>query len=390
MELKTFDVISQSELIFGYGAYKQAAPRLKAMGVTKCIVVTGPKIIEAGIVAKVLKTLEDEGIDYVVFANGIPNAPEHTIYECVDMMDREDVDGILSVGGGSVMDTAKISSVYKENERLPLSRYNVFRGTPFKNPRKLPLINMTTTAGTGAEMTFGGPILEESTGLKINVCEGKYMSMKCDLAIVDPGFTMSLPQYLVACTGIDALSHCIEVMVGKERSVVTSLTHGSAVKWIWKYLPVALEKPDDEEARYFLSLAANFALSHQNAIQGHVFGHTITGVYHKMPHGHSCAVTIPATIRYHKESAPDAIEEIAQCIGIDVDTPNLADAVADEIKQFYLRCGLKTPKDMGLANSAEEFADSILPYIEREPYYHEWVPAMTMEAAREYLMSIWE
>lgn len=383
--LKSFQINPMSEILFGYDMYKQAAPRLKQMGVSKCLVLTDKNIVRGGIVSKVLDTLEQEAVEYIVYDKCEADSPDWEMEEVASLLDSERVDGILTVGGGSVMDVGKLSSIYHANERIGICNYNIFGGKPLLNARKVSLVHMPTTAGTGSEIVWGGPVTDSKTGLKINIC---HESIRADLVIIDPGFTLSCPDYYTICAALDALAQATEVMLGKERSIVTTLTHGNAVKWIWKYLPMVHKNPQDLEGRYYLALAADFSLSHHNAIQGHVFAHTIGGVYH-ISHGHACAVTLPETIRYHKDSAPDAIEELARCIGVDRNTPELADAVADAFASFIKSFGIKTPKELGLGKSAEEFASALLPHIQEDPYYYEWVPEMTMEKAETFIKNIW-
>ncbi len=222
-------------VVFGDGVAKQAGKKFSTMGVRKVLTVYDRGVFEAGIVDVILKTLTDEGIEVVHFDKVLADPPDHIVVEGAKLANDEKVDGILGIGGGSSLDAAKVIAVYRHCEP-PLSKYYIENGGLMLAQRQAKMILIPTTAGTGAEMTPGGVITDTEKGVKY-VCGGP--GCYADVVLLDPTLTLSLPPYVTATTGMDALSHSIESMTSTTRNPMSDMLCGQAVEYIWRSLPKA-------------------------------------------------------------------------------------------------------------------------------------------------------
>ena len=215
-------------------------------------------------------------------------------------------DQIIALGGGSVMDAAKIMRLLYESPQVDLKAL----GAPFLDVRKrvaeypIPkadrprLIALPTTSGTGSEVTPFAVLTDAERGRKITLAD---TSLTPDVAIVDPQFVMSMPSALTADTGIDCLTHALEAAVSSFASAYTDANAFQAVQMVFKYLPVAFAAPDDVEARSMMHNAACLAaLAFANASVGvnHALAHAIGARFH-IAHGRANALLLPHVIAYN-------------------------------------------------------------------------------------------
>ncbi|MBZ5594222.1 MAG: bifunctional acetaldehyde-CoA/alcohol dehydrogenase [Acidobacteriia bacterium] len=269
------------------------------------IIVTNPSMEQFGHVDVVRRHLPEQTLVHVLT---IPDAePEAAvIMQGLETINSYKADQIVALGGGSVIDAAKIMKLKYEFPQADLAEL----GAPFLDIRKrivqfpmektnqARLIAISTTSGTGSEVTPFAVLFDKEHGRKVTLAD---YSLTPDVAIVDPQFVMSMPKGLTADTGIDCLTHALEAAVSVYASPYTDANALQAIQLAYKYLPIAYEQPKNEEARTMMHNAACIAaLAFSNASVGvnHALAHAF-GARFRVAHGRANALMLPHVIRYN-------------------------------------------------------------------------------------------
>ena len=271
------------------------------------VIVTNPALEQIGHVDVVRRCLPPETTVHVSI---IPDAePDLKIVtQDVEALNFYKADQIIALGGGSVIDAAKIMKLKYESPEADLEEL----AAPFLDIRKrvvqyptekmnrARLIAISTTSGTGSEVTPFAVMTDKERGLKVTLAD---YSLTPDVAIVDPQFVMSMPRVLTVDTGIDCLTHALEAGVSVFASPYTDSNAVQAVRLVFKYLPIAYEYPHDEEARSMMHNAACIAaIAFSNASVGvnHALAHAF-GAKFGVPHGRANALMLPHVIAYNAQ-----------------------------------------------------------------------------------------
>ena len=282
-----------------------AVESLRQFSSRSTIIVTNPVLEQIGHLDIVRRYLPPET---PVHVSVIPEAePEvKVVMQELAALNFYKVDQIIALGGGSVIDAAKIMRLMYESPQADLEEL----GAPFLDIRKrvaqyptektnrARLIAIPTTSGTGSEVTPFAVLLDKGRGRKVTLAD---YSLSPDVAIVDPQFVMSMPRVLTADTGIDCLTHALEAGVSAYASAYTDANAMQAIRLVFKYLPIAYEHPDDEEARTMMHNAACIAaLAFSNASVGvcHALAHAY-GARFGVAHGRANALMLPHVIAYN-------------------------------------------------------------------------------------------
>jgi acetaldehyde dehydrogenase/alcohol dehydrogenase len=269
------------------------------------IIVTNPPLEQMGHVDIVRRYIPD---GTRVHVQVIPDSePElKTVMEGVEALNFYKADQIIALGGGSVIDAAKMMKLKYESPSADFEQL----GSPFLDLRKrvvefptertnhTRLIAIPTTSGTGSEVTPFAVLFDKAKGRKVTLAD---YSLSPDVAIVDPQFVMSMPRGLTADTGIDCLTHALEAGVSNYASPYTDANAMQAIRLAYKYLPIAYENPQDEEARNMMHNAACIAaIAFSNASVGlnHALAHAF-GARFGVPHGRANALMLPHVIAYN-------------------------------------------------------------------------------------------
>ena len=269
------------------------------------IIVTNPALEQIGHVDIVRKHICSKTHVHVVV---IPDAePEvKVVLQGVEALNFYKADQIIALGGGSVIDAAKIMKLKYESPEADLE----YLAAPFLDLRKrvveypkektnrARLIAISTTSGTGSEVTPFAVLIDKEHGRKITLAD---YSLSPDVAIVDPQFVMSMPKGLTADTGIDCLTHALEAAVSNYASPYTDSNAMQAIRLAFKYLPIAYENPRNEEARCMMHNAACIAaLAFSNASVGvnHALAHAF-GARFRVAHGRANALMLPHVLAYN-------------------------------------------------------------------------------------------
>ena len=269
------------------------------------IIVTNPPLEQFGLVDIVRRYIPPETHVHV---SVIPDAePEvSVVMQGVEALNFYKADQIIALGGGSVIDAAKIMKLKYESPQADLEEL----AAPFLDLRKrvidfptekvnrARLIAISTTSGTGSEVTPFAVLTDKERGRKVTLAD---YSLSPDVAIVDPQFVMSMPKGLTADTGIDCLTHALEAGVSIYASAYTDSNAMQAIRLVFKYLPIAYEQPQNEEARTMMHNAACIAaMAFANASVGvnHALAHAFGARFH-VAHGRANALMLPHVIAYN-------------------------------------------------------------------------------------------
>ena len=358
-----FRISPKSEVVFGEHASDQTGERTKMLGCSKVLCVYDQGVNDAGIVGPIVESLKKAGLEVVQYGGVLPDPPDTMVNDCGGLARKEQVDGIVAVGGGSTLDTAKAVNIMLGNPG-PVEDYYPLQyplpGAPSHKPGK-PLVLRPTTAGTGSEITHVAVLTRAATGAKQGV---RGPATIASLAIVDPLLMLGLPAALTAATGMDAFSHALEAYTATGQNIMSDMLSEKAMELTVRYLPVALKNGSDIEARTnmcFASLIAGMSFNDARTHFGHAFSHTL-GAKHHVPHGIGCAIAQPAVVEMVSYLIPGKVRRVGQIMGLtlgdSLSPAELAKEVSGRIAAFSKDMGLPTLrqlhiKDADLAPLAE-------------------------------------
>jgi alcohol dehydrogenase len=342
-----FTITAKSAILFGEHASDQVGEKARALGCAKVICVYDKGVKDAGIADAIVKNLENAGLKVVQYAGVLPDPPDTMINECGELARKERVDGVVGVGGGSTLDTAKSVNVMLGNPG-PIGNYYFVPGGPDHKPGK-PLILIPTTAGTASEITYVSVVTNTATGKKGGV---KGSATIASLAIVDPLLTVGMPPALTAATGMDTFAHALEAYTSVGHNIMSDVLAEKAIELVVVNLPKAVKNGSDIEARRNMSFACLIAgMSFNDATPhfGHAFGHTLGSVHH-IPHGIGCAIAQPGVIQIVAGIMPEKVRRVGELMGLklrkDASPAKVGMRVAEGIATFSTTIGIPTLKEL--------------------------------------------
>ncbi|KAI6355422.1 hypothetical protein MCOR25_008193 [Pyricularia grisea] len=367
--------MAASSIRFGEGVTQEVGMDLKNMAAKRVCVVTDETVDKLYAMQQVRESLDREGINYKVFSKVKIEPKDSSIKEAIDWAKPYNPDVFLAVGGGSVIDTAKLMNLYTcypSAAFLDFVNAPLGAGKPIDKPLK-PLIAIPTTAGTGSETTGTAIFDLVSRRAKTGVA---HRNMKPLLGICDPLNTRTMPAAVKASSGLDVLCHSLESWTAipyTERTPrptnpinrpayqganpISDIFSLNALKATVKYLPRAVRDPEDSEAQHQMLLAATLAgvgfgnagvhlchgMSYPISGQNPGYKHSGYEVSHPIiPHGVSVAVSAPAVFRFTGASNPERHLEAAECFGVDVSNAKRESAgeiLADALTKFLADLG---------------------------------------------------
>ena len=295
-----FDHQPRTRLIFGNGMLARVGELAREFG-KRALIVSDPGIVKAGYVERAAGFLREAGLVVEVFGQVRENPSTEDVDACVAVAREFQADLIIGLGGGSSMDTAKGCNFILTNG----GRMHDYWGTGKATKPMLPLITIPTTAGTGSECQSYALISDAETHVKM-ACGDPKAAAK--VAILDPELTISQPQRVTVCTGIDALSHALETAVTKKRNALSSLYSREGFRLCHSGFSRVLREPKDVEARGMMLLGAAYAgIAIENSMLGaaHSCANPLTAFFHVV-HGEAVGVMLPHVIRFNS-----ALPEIA-------------------------------------------------------------------------------
>lgn len=304
---------------FKYGCLPVALAELGEMGKKKAFIVTDKVLFEMGYTNKVTEVLEAQGIQYKIFSDVEPDPTLRCARAGAAEMTNFQPDVVISLGGGSAMDAAKIMWVMYEHPEVNFHdlamTFMDIRKRIYKFPtmgQKAMMVAIATSAGTGSEVTPFAVITDEETGVKYPLAD---YELTPDMAIVDAELMMTSPKGLTACAGIDVLVHAVEAYVSVMASEYTNGLALEAIRLVFKYLPDAYnEGTTNIKAREKMAHASCMAgMAFSNAFLGinHSMAHKL-GAFHHLPHGMANSLVMKEVIKFNATDAPTKQAAFAQ------------------------------------------------------------------------------
>jgi alcohol dehydrogenase class IV len=351
-----FEFFVATKVMYGENLAAEVGAEAESLGGTNAIIVTDRGIEEAGLVELVKKSMEDSSLELVEIYSDVPVNSEVEVCKAIAKIGKSGgVDTLISIGGGSVIDTTNGANILLGvgGDLLEDWQGTYLVPEPLGNHIAIP-----TTAGTGAEVTLGAVIKNTPTGQKITF-NSKYLLP--DVAILDPLLTISMPPRLTAATGIDALTHAVESFSSLEHLPPADAFSYYVVRTVFENLPKAFKNGEDLEARSYMLIAANLAgiaLSSTLSIGAcHAMAHSAGGLS-PVEHGVANAIILPVVMEYNLEFCADRYADLAGAVGVDVsglDDIDAAKKVTEKITKFIHGFGLpRTLKEAGADISLAE------------------------------------
>ena len=303
------EFIVPGQIITGSGALTMAEETLKGLG-KKALIVTDKVMIQLGNCAKVETALKNQGIDYAIYSEIVGEPTDTMIENGLKVYKENGCDFLVALGGGSPIDSMKaIGSLVVNGGNISDYMGKVI------DVEMPPLVAISTTAGTGSEATQFTIITDTKKDIKM-LLKGKVLMPK--LAIIDPQFTMTAPPKITAATGLDALCHAVEAYTSRKAQTLSDSFAMSAVKRIFKSLPVAFKDGKNEEARIQMSVAAleaGIAFNNASVTIIHGMSRPIGALFH-VAHGLSNAMLMKECLGFALEGAYDRFADLGRAIGV--------------------------------------------------------------------------
>ncbi|TQC48615.1 iron-containing alcohol dehydrogenase [Rhodococcus sp. WS4] len=331
------------EIVFGIGSMVEAAHAVLRLGGARPMLVTDPGLIDAGWASELQDQLREQGLTPVVWSALTPNPKDHEIAAGHDAYREGECDVLVALGGGSVIDATKGIAVLAANGGNILDYEGVDQAT---SPIP-PLVMVPSTSGTGADVSQFCIVTDTRRGTKITII-GR--ALVPDVTVIDPRLLTTMPEWLNAATGLDALTHGIEAFVSLAHNPLTDHHALRAVGLVTDTLVRTIEEPMEMESRSVMAQASLEAgLAFTNAILGaaHAMSHQVGGLL-DLPHGVINGILLPHVIRFNATDDATPFVAIAAALGLEERraTPEEAAlAVADRVERLAREVGV--PKGLG-------------------------------------------
>ncbi|MCI7540086.1 MAG: lactaldehyde reductase [Veillonellaceae bacterium] len=326
-------IILNETSYFGPGAIKEIVPEVRGRGAKKVLVVTDKDLIKFKVATKVTELLGKEGIAYEIYDKIKANPTIENVQEGVAACKAAGADLLVAIGGGSAIDTSKAIAIIMTNPEFADVR-SLEGASPTKH-KALPIIAVSTTSGTAAEVTINYVITDTERHRKFVCADPHDIPV---VAIVDADMVASMPPKLCASTGMDALVHAIEGYITKGAWELTDMMHLKAIEIISKNLRQSVKS--DPKAREEMALGqyiAGMGFSNVGLGIDHSMAHPLSAVY-DIPHGMACAILLAPVLKFNAPATGDRYREIARAMGVkDVDglsTEDARKAAIDAVQQL--------------------------------------------------------
>lgn len=324
----------------GNGAIKEIPGIVSAKGFKKAFIASDPDLVKFGVTKKVTDLLDEAGMAYEVYSDIKPNPTIENVKSGVAAYKASGADYMITIGGGSSMDTGKAIGIIINNPEFEDVR-SLEGVAPTKN-RTVFTIAVPTTAGTAAEATINYVITDVERKRKFVCVDTNDIP---DVAVVDPDMMATMPKGLTSSTGMDALTHAIEGYTTKAAWELADCLNLEAIRLIAKSLRGAVN--NDKDGREGMALGqfvTGMAFSNVGLGIAHSMAHTLGAVY-DTPHGVACAMMLPIVMEYNAETTGDKFKYIAEAMGVDttgMDQQAYRKAAVDAVRQLSVDVGIPT------------------------------------------------
>ena len=363
----------------GHGAINEIPGIVKSKGFTKAFVASDPDLIKFGVTAKVTDLLEKNGIAYSLYSDIKPNPTIENVQNGVAAYKESGADFMITIGGGSSMDTGKGIGIVVNNPEFADIRS--LEGVAPTKHRTVFTIAVPTTGGTGAESTINYVITDVEKKRKFVCVDPNDIP---DVAIVDPDMMSSMPKGLTASTGMDALTHAIEGYTTKGAWELSDMFHYEAIRLISKNLRSAVA--NETEGREGMALGqyiAGMGFSNVGLGIDHAMAHTLSAHY-DTPHGVACAMFLPITMEFNRDYCGERYREIARAMGVEgVDSMTkeaYTDAAIAAVRQLS--------EDVGIPKKNEKIREEDLDQLAQDALNDACYPGNPREATKEQVIAM--
>ena len=368
---------------FGQGAIQEIVNEIKNRHFKKALVTSTPDLFEFKVATKVTDLLDAAGIDYEIYDGIKPNPTIENVTAGVDACKAAGADVIVAVGGGSPIDTSKAIATIITNPEFADVR-SLEGLAPTKNPC-LPIIAVTTTSGTAAEVTINYVITDVEKNRKFVCVDPHDIPI---VAIVDPDMSASMPTGLCAATGMDALVHAVEGYITKGAWELTDMLHLKAIEIIGRSLRSAVA--GDYAGREAMSLGQYIAgMGFSNVGLGivHSMAHPLSAVY-DIPHGKACAMFLTAVLKFNAPATGEKYREIARVMGV----PNVDAMDEAAYRQAAIDVIQKLADDVGIPKSLSEAGvkREDIPFLAESAFNDACTPGNPRDVSLEEIIGIYE
>ena len=368
---------------FGQGAIQEIVNEIKNRHFKKALVTSTPDLFEFKVATKVTDLLDAAGIDYEIYDGIKPNPTIENVTAGVDACKAAGADVIVAVGGGSPIDTSKAIATIITNPEFADVR-SLEGLAPTKNPC-LPIIAVTTTSGTAAEVTINYVITDVEKNRKFVCVDPHDIPI---VAIVDPDMSASMPTGLCAATGMDALVHAVEGYITKGAWELTDMLHLKAIEIIGRSLRSAVA--GDYAGREAMSLGQYIAgMGFSNVGLGivHSMAHPLSAVY-DIPHGKACAMLLTAVLKFNAPATGEKYREIARVMGV----PNVDAMDEATYRQAAIDVIQKLADDVGIPKSLSEAGvkREDIPFLAESAFNDACTPGNPRDVSLEDIIGIYE
>ena len=314
------------DVVIGGGAADSLAERVSGLNVERPLVVSDDFLLSEGPAGALVEQLRGAGLAVACFADVQPDPTMANVEGALAAIREHDADGVVAIGGGSPMDTAKVAAVLAANDGADMRDFKGYNQVPGPG---LPLVAVPTTAGTGSEVTRVAVITDTERDTKMMMLDDHLLAR---VAISDFKLTLSTPPELSANVGVDSLTHAIESYVSSKATVVTEMLSLEAARLIGRHIRRAIHYGHDEEAREGMMLGATLAgAAFSNASVALVHGMSRPiGAHFHLPHGLSNALLLPTVTRFSVSGAPERYATIAREMGL-AEEGDSAEAACDAL-----------------------------------------------------------
>ena len=353
MIMKQITLLQPQKIVFGTGCIQTLVEDYKKLGYQRLFVLTAPPILP--LIEPTLAALKAAGTDIEVFDQIMAEPTLNDFNAIVEKARQFDADSVVGIGGGSVLDVAKLVAAFAHSDQQAADCF----GTGFIKAKGLWFACLPTTAGTGSEVSPNAILLDERDHLKKGIVSPYLIA---DAAYVDPKLTWTVPAKVTADTGMDALTHCIEAYTNKFAHPTVDIYALKGIQLIAANLETAVKDGKNQEAREALALGSLYGglcLGPVNTAAVHALSYPLGGEFH-IPHGLSNAILLPSVMKFNAEACPKRYAEVAAALlsstsGSSGDTNDirLAQQGVDFIYRLAEAVGIpKKLTDLGIPQSA--------------------------------------
>ena len=353
MIMKQITLLQPQKIVFGTGCIQTLVEDYKKLGYQRLFVLTAPPILP--LIEPTLAALKAAGTNIEVFDQIMAEPTLNDFNAIVEKARQFDADSVVGIGGGSVLDIAKLVAAFAHSDQQAADCF----GTGFIKAKGLWFACLPTTAGTGSEVSPNAILLDERDHLKKGIVSPYLIA---DAAYVDPKLTWTVPAKVTADTGMDALTHCIEAYTNKFAHPTVDIYALKGIQLIAANLETAVKDGKNQEAREALALGSLYGglcLGPVNTAAVHALSYPLGGEFH-IPHGLSNAILLPSVMKFNAETCPKRYAEVAEALlsstsGSSGDTNDirLAQQGVDFIYRLAEAVGIpKKLTDLGIPQSA--------------------------------------